>query len=90
MHNTNKPIYKRRGRNAEEESLALKNALSIANSRLSKLESLEADAASRAMEIQVRGHSSSTRTTIVFAQKKLVVVGDGWLCVGERRHDIMF
>lgn len=43
------------GRHAEEESLALKNALSSANSRLSKLESLEAEAVSRAMEIQV-GH----------------------------------
>eukprot|EP00752_Nemacystus_decipiens_P001540 g1508.t1 len=39
-------------RHAEEEALALKEAISNANSRLAKVESLEADVASRAKEIQ--------------------------------------
>lgn len=51
-HRHDKPIVIR-GRHAEEESLALKEALSTANSRLAKLDSLEADVESRAKEIQV-------------------------------------
>lgn len=70
-----------RRRHAEEESLALKNALAIANSRLSKLESLEAEAASRSMEIQVGGHSSSIA---IYCARKNIVVDDSRLAVGER------
>ncbi len=54
--------FQPRGRHAEEESLALKSALSSANARLAKLESLEADAVTRAKEIQVgraRGEQDS-------------------------------
>lgn len=40
-------------REAEDKLSALQDALSDANSRLAKLDSLEADAVSRAMEIQV-------------------------------------
>lgn len=79
-----------RGRHAEEESLALKEALSSANSRLAKLDSLEADVESRAREIQVdmpatilvrqEDHSSSStscRTPCL-----------GFFYVGGTFHDI--
>lgn len=73
------------GRHAEEESLALKEALSSANSRLAKLDCLEADVASRAKEIQVCKYIRHVgQPSVHFCTSRVQFVLEGGPTCGKR------